>query len=454
MKPTRVLVFAFAVMAVAGAAPAQGGGNWPHWRGPDVNGVARGDGPARWSDTENIRWVADIPGRGHSTPAIWGDRIFLTTAVPTGKAPESAPAAQAAPPQGPPPQGRGFGDASQIVEHRFDVLCLDRKTGRTLWQKTARVATPHEGYHRQYGSFASNSPVTDGRHVWASFGSRGVYCYTVEGKPVWERDLGVKMQMRMAFGEGSAPLLVDNALILLYDHQGGSFVVALDKRDGREIWRKARDEESSWSHPFLVEHGGRKQVVITATNRVRSYDPGTGDIVWECAGLGLNTIPNPVLDGEILIVMSGYRNPNLLAIRLGRTGDLTGTDSIVWTNNRGNSYTPSPVLQDGRFYMLTDNGQLSCLNAKTGEAYYRQTRLPKPYNFKASPVAAGGKLYLASEDGDVILVKMGEVFEVIGTNTLTDQSFIASPVIMDGTLYLRSRTRLYAISEAGAGAGR
>lgn len=436
------------LLLAAAVPPQDSSGNWPEWRGPDANGVARSDGPTHWNDTENVRWMLEIPGRGHSTPVIWGNRVFLTTAVPTGSAPPSPPPQEAT---GPGQRRGGLGDPTVLVEHRFDVLCVDRNTGKVLWQKTARTATPHEGYHRQYGSFASNSPVTDGKYVWASFGSRGIYCYTVDGQPVWEKDLGVRMQMRMQFGEGSAPLLAGDRIILNYDHQGDSFIVALDKLTGKELWRKARDEQSSWSHPFLLEYNGRKQVVITASNKVRSYDPESGDVIWECAGLGANTIPSPVFDGEILIVMSGYRDPNLLAIRLGRTGDLTGTDSIVWTNNRGNSYTPSPVLHEGKLYILTDNAQLSCLNVKTGEAYYRQTRLPKPYNFKASPLAAGGKLYLASEEGDVILVKLGESFEVVATNTMADQSFIASPVIVDGTLFLRSRTRLYSISEQGAG---
>ena len=198
---------------------------------------------------------------------------------------------------------------------------------------------------------------------------------------------------------------------------------------------------------MVLTHNGRKQLVVAATNKVRAYDPARGKLIWECAGLGGNVIPAPVAAGGLVYVMSGYRNPNALAIRLGRQGDLTGTDAIVWTNNRGNSYTPSPVLHDSKLYFVSDNGLLSCLNFLTGEPYYRQQRLPKPYNFKASPVGANGKLYLATEDGDVVVVKMGETYEVLATNTLTDQSFIASPAIAGGSLYLRSQEALFCIRQ-------
>jgi outer membrane protein assembly factor BamB len=208
----------------------------------------------------------------------------------------------------------------------------------------------------------------------------------------------------------------------------------------------ARREGSSWSTPLVVDHQGRKQIVVTSTPKAMAYDLETGKVVWEVSGLGLNPIPMPVQQGDVVYVMSGYRDPKLMAVRLGRTGNLTGTDAVLWESTRGLSYTPSPVLQENTLYLLTDNGQLSALNATTGEAYYQQTRLPKPYNFKASPIAVNGKLYLASEEGEVIVVKMGRTFEVLTTNTLTDQSFIATPVAVAGNLYLRSRTHLFKIA--------
>jgi outer membrane protein assembly factor BamB len=281
--------------------------------------------------------------------------------------------------------------------------------------------------------------------VYVSFGSRGVYCYDFKGKLIWEKDLG-QMRMRLGFGEGSAPMLVGNRLILVFDQEGESFIVALDKLNGRELWRAPRDERSSWSTPLAVEHNGRTQIVVSATNRVRSYDPESGKVLWEAAGLGANVIPAPVYQNQTVFVMSGYRDPRLMAVKLGKEGDLTDSDSIAWSQTRGLAYTASPVLHDNKLYVVTDNGMMSAFNATTGEPYYSQVRLPKSYNFKASPVGANGKLYLATEDGDVVVLRIGEKFEVLATNTLTDQVFIATPVIAAGELFLRSQNKLFCIS--------
>ena len=446
------VVLFLAYVSITAQTPDQA--HWPQWRGPFFNGMARGDAPTNWNDTNNIKWKTEIPGKGHSTPVIWGDRIFLTTAIPTGKpapaVPTPTPPATQTPAtgQGEGRRGRGpGGDTGPQAEQRFEVLCLDRKTGKILWQKTARVATPHEGYHRVYGSFASNSPVTDGKYVYAFFGSRGIYAYDFNGKLIWEKDLGVQMKMRLAFGEGSAPFLDGNRLFLVYDHEAGSFMVALDKRNGKELWRVTRDEGSSWSTPLAIEYAGRRQIVVAASKKVRSYDAEDGKLLWEAAGLGANAIPMPVHQNGVIYVMSGYRDPRLMAIKLGREGDLTGTDSILWSQTRGLAYTTSPVLHDNKLYVLTDNGLLSAFNATTGEPHFAQVRLPKPYNFKASPVGANGKLYLATEDGDVVVLKMGEKFEVIATNTLTDQVFIATPVIAGGDLFLRGKDQLFCIGQ-------
>jgi outer membrane protein assembly factor BamB len=289
--------------------------------------------------------------------------------------------------------------------------------------------------------------VTDGRYLYASFGSRGIYCYDFNGKLIWEKDLGVQMRIRLQFGEGSAPILYGNLLIHNYDQESGSFVVALDKRNGKEVWRTSRDEMSAWSTPFIAEHKGRKQVIISATKKVRAYEPDSGKLIWECAGLGSNVIPQPVQHNDTVLVMSGHRDPKLMAIRLGREGDLTATDAVVWSQTRGTSYTASPVLHDGKLYTLTDNGTLSCFNATTGEPYYHQKRLPQPDSFKASPTGADGKLYLASESGVVTVIKMGEQFEVLATNTFENQMFVSSPVVVSGELFLRSKTHLFCISD-------
>jgi len=442
----RCAVVLVAVWSCAGVN-AQSSDHWAQWRGPFSNGMARGDAPTNWSDTTNIKWKAQIPGRGYSTPIVWGDKIFVTTAIPTGKPaaaptnPEPQPAAQGGGRGGP---GAGAGPQ---VEHRFELLCLDRKTGKLLWQRTAKVATPHEGYHRVYGSFASNSPITDGKFIYASFGSRGVFCYDLNGKLIWEKDLGVQLKMRLAFGEGVAPLLVGDRLFLVFDHEGESFIVALDKRNGKELWRASRDERSSWSTPLAIERDGKTQIVVSATNKVRSYDPQTGRVLWESAGLGANAIPAPVYQNGTVYVMSGYRDPKLLAIKLGKEGDLSNSDSILWSHTRGLAYTPSPVLFEDKLYVVTDNGMVSAFNAITGEPYYHQTRLPKAATVKASPVGASGKIYQATEDGDVFVLKMGDKFEVTATNTLADQVFIASPVIVGGEIFLRGQNTLFCISE-------
>ncbi len=446
MKKRLLNLIAMLCWLAVGAVSAQTDlAHWAEWRGPFWNGMARGDAPTTWTDTKNIKWRLDIPGRGHSTPVVWGDKIFLTTAIPTK--PPAAVVEQAGEQTG--RRGPG-GGAGANIEHRFEVICVNRKTGKVIWQKTARVAAPHEGYHRMYGSFASNAPITDGKHVYAFFGSRGIYCYDLNGKLVWQKDLGVQMRMRLQFGEGVAPALDGERIILTFDQESDSFVVALDKRTGKEVWRVARDEKSSWSTPLVIEHAGRRQVIVSATGKVRSYDVQTGKVIWECAGLGTNVIPAPVYHNGIVYVMSGHRDPKLMAIRLGKEGDLTGTDAVLWNHTRGVSYTLSPVLHDGKLYVVTDSGQVSCFNVATGEPYYHQVRLPRPYNFKASPVGVNGKLYLASEEGDVIIVKMGEKLEVVATNTLEDQMFIASPIVVEGELFLRSQNRLYCISESKA----
>jgi hypothetical protein len=267
----KIIGVCFVLLLAAGwvLVPAQGSdqAHWPQWRGPSFDGMARGDAPTAWGDTSNVKWKADIPGRGFSTPVIWGDKIFLTTAIPTGK-PAAAPAPAPAPSPGAtatssPGERRGRAESGPQVEHKFDVLCLDRKTGKLLWQRTAKVAVPHEGYHRAYGSFASNSPVTDGKYLYVSFGSRGVYCYDLAGKLLWEKDLGVQMKMRNAFGEGTAPLLVGDRLILVFDQEAGSFVAdepgrsqLVEHAAGCRSWRTQTSDRRGYEKSSRLRSGG------------------------------------------------------------------------------------------------------------------------------------------------------------------------------------------------------
>jgi outer membrane protein assembly factor BamB len=498
-----ITIIVVTMLMTASAAAADAPDFWPRWRGPNETGVARGDAPLQWSDKEHVAWKIEVPGRGESTPVIWGDKIFITTAVPSVPIPKVAvstqatggerqmpggnsPQGQGGPPlgdfqgQGGPPSGGGQGsgepsaggsqrqggppsggpsshDESAIlaennapaVEHEFMVIAYDRHTGKKLWENVAKVATPHEGYHPQNSSFANSSPVVDAKHVIASFGSRGVYCYTHDGKLVWQKDLGVKMTIRNAVGEGSSPALEGNTLVLTYDFEGDSFIVALDKNAGREIWRAARPrgnaEGQAWSSPVITTVNGKKQVIVAAAKFVAGYDLETGKVIWRATGLGNDAIPMPIVSDGIAWVMSGNGNPNGMAIQLGREGELTGTDAILWQNNRGNSFVPSPALYEGKLYILADAGMLSCFDFKTGKAYYKQTRLPKTSDFRASLVAANGKLYASSVDGDVVVIRAGENFEVLATNTLSDQKFIASPAIADGAIYLRGQSTLFCI---------
>ena len=465
-------VVAVAVLCMGAAAlDAQ---DWASGRGPENDGMSRGDAPTVWDESANVTWEVAIPGRGHSSPVVWGNQIFLTTAVPIGPATAPGPAATGGRPgrvrngggghPGGLPSGRGtggvhpgggqdghrggwspHGDSGPQVAQRFLLLSLDKTTGNLLWERTATEATPHEGFHAQYGSFASHSPVTDGEHVFAYFGSRGVYCYDLDGQLIWKKDLG-QMRRFLQFGEGTPIVLHDDRVIIKADHEGESFIVALNKATGDELWRVARDEMTSWSPPLVVDHEGRRQVVVAATQKVRSYDFETGELIWEVAGLGRNQIPAPVHQDDLVFVMSGFIAPNLMAIRLGGHGDLTGTDAIVWSNRQANAYTPSPVLFDNQLYVLTDSGVLTNFEATTGDVHYRQ-RLPGPANFKASPVGVNGKLYLSSEEGQVFVVKMGPEFELLATNVLEDAIFVATPAVAGGEIFLRSENSLYRISD-------
>lgn len=422
MRPSFFLACGFVCFsALVTAAP----GDWAYWRGPNADGMAVGDAPLKWSDNENIRWKVTVPGKGFSSPVVWDDRLYLTTAEPTGSAAAAA--------------------RDPLVEHQFVVLCYDRTTGKLLWERVAHTATPHEGYHPNYGSYASNSPVTDGRHVYAFFGSRGLYAYTMDGQLAWKKQDFPRLRMHMGFGEGSWTWIEGDTLLVVVDHLDASYIAAVDKLTGTERWRTPRRGSWNWSGPYVTTVNGRKQIVVSASQEVVGYDVETGKRIWWARGLGQNTIPQPVVYDGLVFAMSGFLNPNLMAIKLGREGDLTDTDAIIWQNQRGNSYTPSPVLHDGILYLLTDTGMLSAFHARTGTPHYHQQRLPKPYQFKASPVGANGKLYLATEADDVVVVKMGKTFEVLATNTLEGQTFIASPAIAGGEIYLRSQSTLFAI---------
>ena len=419
---------------------------WAQWRGPYGSGVAPfGDPPVEWGEGKNIKWKTEIPGKGSSSPIVWGDHVFVTSAVPTGekveppKPPEQESEASS--------QSRRRRPAAPPTEIQdFAVLAIDRKSGKILWRNDLHKELPHEGTHPT-GTWASNSPVTDGTHVYAFFGSRGLYCLDMKGNVVWKKNLG-KMTIKLGFGEGSSPALAGDRLILNWDHEGQSFIIALDKKTGKELWKADRDEGTSWATPLVVEHKGKRQVVTSATRRVHSYDLETGELIWESEGMTANTIPSPVASDGMVYLTSGFRGNALLAVRLDSArGDITDKDSIVWKFDRDTPYVPSPLLYADTLYVLKSNsGILSCFNSSTGQVYYGQQRVDGVPNVYASPVGASNRVYITGREGTTVVIERGPEFKVLATNSLED-GFDASPAIVENELYLRGRKYLYCVAK-------
>jgi len=405
---------------------------WPQWRGPYATGVSRtADPPIEWSETKNIRWKVELPGRGAGTPVVWGDRLFVTSAVPV-----VADGDKSHEPRG----------GSARVAHKFVVMAIDRKTGRTIWERVAAEHTPHEGSHPQWGTWSSSSAMTDGERVYAFFDSFGLYAFDMEGTPLWQKQLGEK-RMRQQFGEGQTPVLFGNRIVVQWDHQGPSFIAAFDKTTGAELWRTPREEIDSWATPLVVDVNGRAQVVTTAMRKVRGYDLETGRIVWEGPGLTMNPIPSAVYEDGIAILTSGFQGSRLRAIRLADAkGDITSGGAQVWSLDRDTPYVPSPLLYDGIVYFLkTNSGLLSAYDAKTGTPHYTLQRLDGVPNVFSSPVGAKGRVYLTGQEGTTLVIEHGPAYKVIAKNQL-DDGFNASPALVDSDLYLRGFRYLYAIA--------
>jgi outer membrane protein assembly factor BamB len=325
------------------------------------------------------------------------------------------------------------------------VIALDRSTGEIAWQKTARRELPHEGHHPT-NTFASASPMTDGESLFVPFGSRGLYCFDLQGNLKWEKDLGA-MKTKLSFGEGSSPALAGDLLIINWDHEAGSYITALDKKTGAEVWRTARDDSTSWSTPLIVEFQGRTQAIVPASKKTRSYDVKTGELIWEASGLGANVIPTAVTGHDLVYVSSGYTRPAIQAIKLSARGDVSDSADIVWSVRQNGPYVASPVLSGERLYVTKERrGNLSCFNARTGEFLYQDQELPGIRDLYASPVLANGHLYIAGRDGTTVVVKEGANFEVVASNKLND-CIDASPVALGNELFIRGHTYLYCISE-------
>jgi outer membrane protein assembly factor BamB len=439
-KTTFCILVSCLFMAVSGLQaqlkPADFTSNWPEWRGLYNNGSVNGSAtPVEFSETKNVKWKTEIPGKGHATPIIWGNQIIIQSAVPTDKKVEKTEAGQASP----------MAPTQTDLVHQFTVVSVDKASGKINWKTVVKEEVPAERTH-DLGSWASNSPVTDGENIYAFFGSRGLYCLDMKGNVKWERDFG-QMEIVASFGEGSSPAIYKDKIFLQWDHQQKSYLYALDKKTGKDAWTAEREEITSWATPLIVEVNGKAQLITSATNKVRSYDAETGQVIWECTGMTRNVIPNPMYADGILYLMSGFRGTALKAVDLAKaSGDITGTTAILWEYNQDTPYTPSAVLMNGYLYFLKgNNGIMTCLDAKTGKPLYSNQKLDGITNIFSSPTGNKDKIYVAATN-TINVIKAGPEFSILAKNTL-DDTFHASPIMVGNDLFLRGFKYLYCISE-------
>ena len=410
--------------------------SWSEWRGPNANGVSfNGKPPIEWNSEKNIRWSTVIPGRGHGTPVVLGDRIFLTTAVPIGE-------------KLPPRMSGRPGEHDNLAvdsKYQFVVLCVDRKDGVVLWKKVVHEAVPLEAGHNS-ASLASASPVVDEQHIYAHFGSHGLYCLDFDGKVEWQKNFG-QMHSKHGHGEGASPTLSGTSLIVNWDHEEKSFLAALDKSTGNELWRRDRDEDTSWSSPIVIEQGGTKQVVVCGTNRVRGYDLRSGDILWQCGGMSSNIVATPVFANGVLYVGSSYETKMLMAIDLkGATDDLTGSKHILWSRTRGTPYVPSMLLYDESLYFLTHyQNVLTRVHGPSGKDSPGPIRLGSLGNIYASPVGANGYVYITDLSGTTEVITHSEIPRTVAVNRL-DENVNASLAIVGNEILIRGEKHLFCIS--------
>jgi outer membrane protein assembly factor BamB len=430
---------------------------WPNWRGPNFNGaLPEADPPIEWGPDKNIKWKVPIPGEGSASPIIWGDRIYLNTAIRTDRT--GQPDMQGVPP-GPSGGGRGGSPAAANV-YQFAVIALDRATGDRIWQTVVMEAVPHEQGH-ETNTRASGSPVTDGQHIFTSFGSFGVYCLDWDGNIVWKADLG-KMTTRNNFGEGSSPALYKDTLVVAWDQDGYqdkngngrrdddellSSIVALDARTGAIKWRTPRPTEvTTWATPLVVEHKGTAQV-ITNGSTVRSYDIRDGKLLWECGGQVSNPIPSPLPLGDSVICMTGYRGNAIYSMQLDSRGAIDGTNKINWSRNDAAPYVASATLYKGQLYLTKERtGIMTSVDAQTGEIVIPQTRLTGINDVYASPIAAGDRIYFTGRNGVTTVLQHGSEYKELAVNKL-GEPVDASPAIAGDELFIRAAHHLYCISK-------
>jgi len=431
-------IVVFAVAVIPWLRQQEALAHWPQWRGPLATGEApHADPPVHWSEEQNVRWKVALPGRGHSSPVVWDERIFVTIAVPFDEPLE--------------PRMSGVDGAHDNLpvtsRHEFRVLAIDRSNGEIAWDTSVKRALPHEGGHVT-ASLASASPITDGERVFAFFGSYGLYALDTKGERIWQQDFG-RMQTKHGHGEGASPALYGDTLIVNWDHEGPSFLVALDARTGEERWRVGRDEVTSWSTPLIVEHGGHAQVVVSGSKRVRAYALDSGRVLWECGGLSRNIVASPLHADGVVYVGSSYEKQAMLAIRLaGARGDLTTSKNLAWMRRRSTPYVPSPLLYRGGLYFLHHyQNTLSRVVAETGTEPTGPFRLRGIGNVYASPVAAAGRIYITDLAGRTLVLGDGDEPEILAVNRL-DDGFSASAALAGSEIFLRGERFLYCLAES------
>jgi len=443
MRIATLSILLLAIFATGGFCQTDEADQWANWRGPLQTGVApSANPPIQWSEDKNIAWKTPLPGLGHSSPVVWDDRIYLTSARKIGEPfaprPDTAPGAH----------------DNKLVSSKFEFLAIaiDRKTGKVVWEKSLHSEIPHEGAHTS-GSLASASPVTDGKHAYFHFGSYGTYCLDRDGKTVWKRDFG-KMQTKHGHGEGSTPALHSDKLIINWDHEEQSFIAALDKKTGKTVWKIDRAEATSWSSPIIVDVDGNPQVIVSATEKIRGYDLENGKVIWSCGGLSNNVCASPVYEDGMLYAGSSYVRRMVMGINIrGAKGDLTNTDRIVWNRQERPPYVPSLLLVDDHLYYLRHyQGILTRMKAKTGETPTGPFRLGSMREIYCSPVATPGtkekpgRIYVTDRSGHTVVISTNESADLIALNRLNDR-FSASAAIVGRQMFLRGEKFLYCIAE-------
>jgi outer membrane protein assembly factor BamB len=429
---------------IVATAPLTATGNWPGWRGDGAGISSEKDLPLTWSEAEGVKWKIPIPGAGHSSPIVWGGRVFVTTAVAEDPNVETF-------------RGGVYlgGNRAQPdeSEYAYRVMCLNADRGDVLWSTDAAQERPKTRRHTK-NTYASETPVTDGTHVFVSFGSAGLYCLDFEGHVIWRRDLGLLRGQR-GWGTAASPILFQNTVIVMADSDDQSYIAAFDKNTGEPGWRTERQEGPSWGTPFLFEDNGRMTVVTNATQRMRGYEATSGKLLWECAGGSRIPVPSPVAVPGLVFLSSGHnllRPQPIIAVRAGASGDITParnqlqTEGVAWWRRMGGPYVTSPIAIAPYLYVPQDRGTLTCYEARTGQVVYERQPLGERNTITAAPVAADGRIYIQTEDGACYVVKQGPEFEILAVNKL-DETFCASPAVSGSRLFLRGRKHLYCIGK-------